>query len=264
MTLLEDTDPIVVKSIDSYIRSNYGEVSGQLRVLLDEQCDSDATTRLLDKYFELSEEMTLDELSRVVREDDEDYVYEWFLVGRLVSYSADYDAMYAAMLSLAGRVENKTPSGATPAQKIAVMNRIFFKEDGFVPMEGEDIPLWALLPFEVLESKKGIPLVIEMIYVFVADMLGYPLGMYVRDGGLFPVWEDIDGNPMFFIDLEHEGKMLMQSDVVATGEEREVFIEDLSVLLEIYAVIMSDVFSASGEENNSRLMMKAHAILADR
>ena len=58
--------------------------------------------------------------------------------------------------------------------------------------------------------------------------------------------------------------MLMQSDVVATGEEREVFIEDLSVLLEIYAVIMSDVFSASGEENNSRLMMKAHAILADR
>ena len=264
VTLLEDTDPVVEGCVDSYLMANFSEIEDNMPEILMEIRSLSGARALFEKMSELNVEITLEKLDKAVREYEEDYVYEWFLVNRLVLFSANYDAMYSAMLVLAAKAEKSIPQGAIPEQKITAFNRVFFEESGFEAMTDKDIPFEALLPSEVLVSRKGIPLVLDMIYVFLADMLGFPLKIYVKDDGFIAAWTDLEGEPVFFIDMGRKGKIMSVAEVAGGTSGEDICLEDISVLNDIYAVVMSDIFTVSGEKEKSVLMMKAHEILAGR
>ena len=104
-----------------------------------------------------------------------------------------------------------------------------------------------------------------MLYVFLADLLDYPVKVFVSDMGFIPVWVDDDGGPLFFINLGEKGRMISISDVLDGDDDvSNLYFDDVSSLLDIYAAVLSDIFSISGEGERSKLMMKAHTILQRR
>lgn len=265
VALLEDTDGVVSESVDSYLREHFDEVSAQLPDIAYARNQDGGWALLVGKMRSLNSELTLKELEQVVKTDGENYIYEWFLMNKLILFPADYSSMYATLLTMSYKVESQISPGALPAHKVDAINRVFFEEFSMTALRDEDIPLEALLPVSVLETRHGISLVIDMLYVFLADLLDYPLKVFVSDMGFIPVWVDDDGSPLFFINLGEKGKMISISDILDGDDDvSNLYFDDVSSLLDIYAAVLSDIFSISGEGERSKLMMKAHTILQRR
>lgn len=265
VALLEDTDGVVSESVDSYLREHFDEVSAQLPDIAYARNQDGGWALLVGKMRSLNSELTLKELEQVVKADGENYIYEWFLMNKLILFPADYSSMYATLLTMSYKVESQISPGALPAHKVDAINRVFFEEFSMTALRDEDIPLEALLPVSVLETRHGISLVIDMLYVFLADLLDYPVKVFVSDMGFIPVWVDDDGSPLFFINLGEKGKMISISDILDGDDDvSNLYFDDVSSLLDIYAAVLSDIFSISGEGERSKLMMKAHTILQRR
>lgn len=265
VALLEDTDGVVSESVDSYLREHFDEVSAQLPDIAYARNQDGGWALLVGKMRSLNSELTLKELEQVVKTDGENYIYEWFLMNKLILFPADYSSMYATLLTMSYKVESQISPGALPAHKVDAINRVFFEEFSMTALRDEDIPLEALLPVSVLETRHGISLVIDMLYVFLANLLDYPLKVFVSDMGFIPVWVDDDGSPLFFINLGEKGKMISISDVLDGDDDvSNLYFDDVSSLLDIYAAVLSDIFSISGEGERSKLMMKVHTILQRR
>lgn len=265
VALLEDTDGVVSESVDSYLREHFDEVSAQLPDIAYARNQDGGWALLVGKMRSLNSELTLKELEQVVKTDGENYIYEWFLMNKLILFPADYSSMYATLLTMSYKVESQISPGALPAHKVDAINRVFFEEFSMTALRDEDIPLEALLPVSVLETRHGISLVIDMLYVFLADLLDYPLKVFVSDMGFIPVWVDDDGSPLFFINLGEKGRMISISDVLEGDDDvSNLYFDDVSSLLDIYAAVLSDIFSISGEGERSKLMMKVHTILQRR
>lgn len=265
VALLEDTDGVVSESVDSYLREHFDKVSAQLPDIAYARNQDGGWALLVGKMRSLNSELTLKELEQVVKTDGENYIYEWFLMNKLILFPADYSSMYATLLTMSYKVESQISPGALPAHKVDAINRVFFEEFSMTALRDEDIPLEALLPVSVLETRHGISLVIDMLYVFLADLLDYPLKVFVSDMGFIPVWVDDDGSPLFFINLGEKGRMISISDVLDGDDDvSNLYFDDVSSLLDIYAAVLSDIFSISGEGERSKLMMKVHTILQRR
>ena len=265
VALLEDTDGVVSESVDSYLREHFDEVSAQLPDIAYARNQDGGWALLVGKMRSLNSELTLKELEQVVKTDGENYIYEWFLMNKLILFPADYSSMYATLLTMSYKVESQISPGALPAHKVDAINRVFFEEFSMTALRDEDIPLEVLLPVSVLETRHGISLVIDMLYVFLADLLDYPLKVFVSDMGFIPVWVDDDGSPLFFINLGEKGRMISISDVLDGDDDvSNLYFDDVSSLLDIYAAVLSDIFSISGEGERSKLMMKVHTILQRR
>lgn len=265
VALLEDTDGVVSESVDSYLREHFDEVAAQLPDIAYARNQDGGWALLVGKMRSLNSELTLKELEQVVKADGENYIYEWFLMNKLILFPADYSSMYATLLTMSYKVESQISPGALPAHKVDAINRVFFEEFSMTALRDEDIPLEALLPVSVLETRHGISLVIDMLYVFLADLLDYPVKVFVSDMGFIPVWVDDDGSPLFFINLGEKGRMISISDVLDGDDDvSNLYFDDVSSLLDIYAAVLSDIFSISGEGERSKLMMKAHTILQRR
>lgn len=265
VALLEDTDGVVSESVDSYLREHFDEVSAQLPDIAYARNQDGGWALLVGKMRSLNSELTLKELEQVVKTDGENYIYEWFLMNKLILFPADYSSMYATLLTMSYKVESQISPGALPAHKVDAINRVFFEEFSMTALRDEDIPLEALLPVSVLETRHGISLVIDMLYVFLADLLDYPLKVFVSDMGFIPVWVDDDGSPLFFINLGEKGRMISISDVLDGDDDvSNLYFDDVNSLLDIYAAVLSDIFSISGEGERSKLMMKVHTILQRR
>ncbi len=265
VALLEDTDGVVSESVDSYLREHFDEVAAQLPDIAYARNQDGGWALLVGKMRSLNSELTLKELEQVVKADGENYIYEWFLMNKLILFPADYSSMYATLLTMSYKVESQISPGALPAHKVDAINRVFFEEFSMTALRDEDIPLEALLPVSVLETRHGISLVIDMLYVFLADLLDYPVKVFVSDMGFIPVWVDDDGSPLFFINLGEKGKMISISDILDGDDDvSNLYFDDVSSLLDIYAAVLSDIFSISGEGERSKLMMKAHTILQRR
>ncbi len=265
VALLEDTDGVVSESVDSYLREHFDEVAAQLPDIAYARNQDGGWALLVGKMRSLNSELTLKELEQVVKADGENYIYEWFLMNKLILFPADYSSMYATLLTMSYKVESQISPGALPAHKVDAINRVFFEEFSMTALRDEDIPLEALLPVSVLETRHGISLVIDMLYVFLADLLDYPVKVFVSDLGFIPVWVDDDGSPLFFINLGEKGRMISISDVLDGDDDvSNLYFDDVSSLLDIYAAVLSDIFSISGEGERSKLMMKAHTILLRR
>lgn len=265
VALLEDTDGVVSESVDSYLREHFDEVAAQLPDIAYARNQDGGWALLVGKMRSLNSELTLKELEQVVKADGENYIYEWFLMNKLILFPADYSSMYATLLTMSYKVESQISPGALPAHKVDAINRVFFEEFSMTALRDEDIPLEALLPVSVLETRHGISLVIDMLYVFLADLLDYPVKVFVSDLGFIPIWVDDDGSPLFFINLGEKGRMISISDVLDGDDDvSNLYFDDVSSLLDIYAAVLSDIFSISGEGERSKLMMKAHTILQRR
>ena len=242
VALLEDTDGVVSESVDSYLREHFDEVAAQLPDIAYARNQDGGWALLVGKMRSLNSELTLKELEQVVKADGENYIYEWFLMNKLILFPADYSSMYATLLTMSYKVESQISPGALPAHKVDAINRVFFEEFSMTALRDEDIPLEALLPVSVLETRHGISLVIDMLYVFLADLLDYPVKVFVSDMGFIPVWVDDDGSPLFFINLGEKGKMISISDILDGDDDvSNLYFDDVSSLLDIYAAVLSDI-----------------------
>ncbi len=100
---------------------------------------------------------------------------------KIRSYEAAIDLIVLQLLA-------KIPPGATPAQKIAIINQFIFEDLDFrFPAKStyaKDIDLYTFLP-SVLDSRRGVCLGVSILYLCIAQRLQLPLEIITPPGHIF-------------------------------------------------------------------------------
>lgn len=260
--LIEDRDPVVRECVDAYLLEHFQEIEHQLLDILDSQVARGKAGALLEKFMYVNGEITLNELRRCVSKKDQDCVYEWFLLNKMILPTVSFNNLMMPMFSIVDTVDRKVLKDMSPRLKLETLSGIFFGDLKMEVFDGKDIPLSALLPSDVVESKSGIRLVVDMLYVFLADLLGFPMKVLITDTEFFPVWTDNKGDALLYVNLSEGGRVIDAGEFVSPSGRSSL--DSIRSLLDIYVSLMSDIFSVSGETQRSEMMMKAYDILSGR
>ncbi len=118
--------------------------------------------------------------------------------------TADPDSVVASLDDLASRLH--LPRGATTVEAVARVNTHLFGRLGFAgDLSSYDDPRNSLL-HRVVERRKGLPILLSVLYMEVARRAGLPV-----DGVGFPghfVVRPRDADPPFYVDPFHEGAVV--------------------------------------------------------
>jgi regulator of sirC expression with transglutaminase-like and TPR domain len=197
----------------------------------------------------------------------------------------DDDAYLALLDSYASRVEQRLPELPETKQVIAALNHVLFEEED---MRGnrEDYydPRNSLLN-DVLDRKLGIPITLSLVYMEVAQRIGFPLFGVGMPGHFLLKHYDIDGRETFIdpfnrgdvltrtqcqsrLDEIYSGQVSLQPEFLHTVTRRQMLTRMLNNLQQIYitqrdfrrALVMVDLVLAihprSAEDMKQRAMLR--------
>lgn len=112
---------------------------------------------------------------------------------------------------LAKRVANKTPDADDPPRMIAALNEVLFQEEVF---RGNTVdyydPRNSFLQ-NVLDRQMGIPISLALVYMEVAQRVGFPLFGVGMPGHFLLKHYDVDGRSML-IDVFERGSIVTEED----------------------------------------------------
>jgi regulator of sirC expression with transglutaminase-like and TPR domain len=84
----------------------------------------------------------------------------------------DVQGVLARVDALAERLRQRIPSDAAPLQRLRLLNQYFFHELGFAGNVNDYYDRRNSLVPEVLETRRGIPITLALLYVEIASQLG--------------------------------------------------------------------------------------------
>jgi regulator of sirC expression with transglutaminase-like and TPR domain len=139
-------------------------------------------------------------------------------IARMEYPDLDCDEYLERLDWYARRVEQMLPEIPTTTEVIAALNQVLFVEEEFRG-NGEDYydPCNSFLN-DVLDRKLGIPITLAVVYMEVAQRLGFPLFGVGMPGHFLLKHYDVAGHETF-IDPFHRGDILTRADCQARLDE---------------------------------------------
>jgi serine protease Do len=116
----------------------------------------------------------LDELVRVTAGKDEnvDLVHAALLLARLDNDEVDVEHYRREVERMAAKVQKGLPKDAKEADKLAALNRSFFKERGFHGSRADYYHRSNSYLSEVIDDREGLPIALSVLYIELARWLG--------------------------------------------------------------------------------------------
>jgi regulator of sirC expression with transglutaminase-like and TPR domain len=111
----------------------------------------------------------------------------------------------------AARVEQMLPELPDPVQVIAAINYVLFIEEGFRGNDEDYYDPRNSFLNDVVDRKLGIPISLAIVYMEVANRIGFPLFGVGMPGHFLLKHYDVAGNETF-IDPFHRGDILTRAD----------------------------------------------------
>jgi regulator of sirC expression with transglutaminase-like and TPR domain len=112
--------------------------------------------------------------------------------------------------NMAAEVSKQLPSEFYPLRILQTINRYLFEEKGFCGNERNYYDARNSFLNEVLDRRTGIPITLSLVYLEIADRIGFPM-VGINFPGHFlicPQHEEMD----LFIDPFHKGELLFLQD----------------------------------------------------
>ncbi len=123
----------------------------------------------------------------------------------------DPDSYLARLQALAQRVRLRLPRNPAPAETIAGLNTVLFKEEHFRGNVADYYDPRNSFLNEVLDRKLGIPITLALLYEEVARRIGLPLFGVGMPGHFLLKHYDVDGGQVI-LDPFHGGALLTQQE----------------------------------------------------
>ncbi len=133
--------------------------------------------------------------------------------------SVTYERALKRAQFLAYELQSVTVPEDTESERLDILNRFFFEEKGFrcLPQSESDSAA-AYLFHQVIARRAGAPLVLSLLYAFLADSVGVKLDFVDLNPTCFLRWND--GGRSRFIDLTRNGRTLTNDELLETLHSR--------------------------------------------
>lgn len=193
-----------------------------------------------------------------------------FLAASLMDPAVNRNDFNARLSVCTSEYHNEISSGRTAVEDAQIFNHIFFHRLHFTLADQElRTERCALLP-QVLQSHRGNPFALSLIYFTMAEEAGLPLYPMTFHGGFVPVW--LEGSEeLFCVNLLDHGALVSKKMLADSLRQRgvpgsqDMRIRPASTVLSMYFESLSTLYSRSGNETRAALAEKAiEALGADR
>ncbi|MHB2025386.1 MAG: transglutaminase family protein [Elusimicrobiota bacterium] len=204
----------------------------------------------------------------LARKEDPSLEEGMWIISRFTQPDLD-PAPYRRWLDrVAGKIDDETPSGADPMASIQKINRLLFHDMGFAGNRSDYYNPDNSYIHRVIETRRGIPLSLSILYLLIAERLGLPLRgvslpghfmLGLKIGAGICLLDAFSGGRL--LDVSEAHRLLLRngyelkSEHLNPASSREMFLRTLRNLISIHQ-------KTGAEEDSNMLSSLAEILLA--
>ena len=217
------------------------------------------------------EKVLLSKLNEFLESKDHILSDGLFLVSKLIDPYADEDKYHSCITGMAADIVSEMSDEKTDLENIGIFNYFFFKRIGFLCVDYFIEKAEGTIVTRVLETKKGNPVSISIIYFLLARAVGMEIHPLCFPGGFVPVFINDKGAILFYLNIFKGGSIFIEESLVEclknlgiTYASDDVRIEDDIALVSIYAELLSYLYRSDGKGDHSMKIEKVLSLLGDK
>ncbi|GAB2530250.1 transglutaminase-like domain-containing protein [Rufibacter soli] len=212
ISLLDDEDPDVVAHVQQKIVELGETITPFLEEAWEESLDPEHQKKLEDLIHDLQFEALLRRLKAWKEEGAEDLLYGMWLVNTYQYPDVSLEQLKQTLAEIYYEAWVNVRPEMHPYDQVKALNHVLFKLHHFgANTKNFHAPANSMLN-QVLESKRGNPLTLCVIYMTLAQKLGLPV-YGVNLPNLFILTFKGDILPQFYINVYNRGLILSKSDI---------------------------------------------------
>lgn len=211
VSLLDDDDEEVTMHVEGKIRSLGSEAIRFLEVQWEESFDPVLQKRLEDLIHDLQIDGMVERLQAWIDGGALNLLEGMWILNTYLYPDLSYEKLVAEIEQLYYRIWVEYREQMSPTEKVKLMNNLFYNTMGFGPnTKNFHSPANSMISV-VLESKRGNPITLCVIYMIIAQKLGMPV-YGVNLPNLF-VLTFTQGNVQFYINVFNRGIIFSKTDI---------------------------------------------------
>ena len=168
--------------------------------------------RMLSKYGKKAAIAGLKRLAEQCRDGECCMLEAGYLLALLTDPTIAREDYMEKIMPPAVAVMAEISDAKTGVENVHLLNHIFYNRYGFSSSNPFDMSLEGSLLMDVLEKRKGSPLVLSLVYFMVAQAAGLPIYPLCFTGGFVPVYVEND-RVLFNINVFHKGEIFIENDI---------------------------------------------------
>lgn len=176
VSLLDDSDEEVVEIVEKQILEKGDDYASQLEeIWLSGEYDGSLNNRIESLLKRIQKQKLKQDIHNWLNSNKRDVLEAWVLASRIQYPNLDRGIIKAHLSRLKIDAWVKLSGVENPIDKIKTLNHVFFEIYGFKGNnENYHSPDNSILT-RVLETKKGNPISLSMLYIYIAQELGMPV-----------------------------------------------------------------------------------------
>ncbi len=176
VSLLDDSDEEVVEIVEKQILEKGDDYVSQLEeIWLSGEYDGSLNNRIESLLKRIQKQKLKQDIHNWLNSNKRDVLEAWVLASRIQYPNLDRGIVKAHLSQLKIDAWVKLSGVENPIDKIKTLNHVFFEIYGFKGNnENYHSPDNSILT-RVLETKKGNPISLSMLYIYIAQELGMPV-----------------------------------------------------------------------------------------
>lgn len=223
ISLLDDPDEVVFKTVEEELLKEQVTIVPELEKAWETSEDGSYQERLEALIHQLQFRDVKDELRNWIL-NSEDLLYGAFLVSKYQYPGLKYEDINAQITKIRMDVWLELNDHLTALEKVQMINHILFNVHGFSRNNSNFLSAQNSLICDVLDTRKGNPISLSVIYSVIAQRLGLPifgvnlpknfiLAYMDETSDLVRTDEGVDGAVLFYINPINKGTVLGRKEI---------------------------------------------------
>lgn len=219
LTLLEDPDEEVFTAVSESLMQHGEGVIPELESAWENTLNESIQAKLESIIQDIQYTSVKNQLEKWLRTGADDVLEGSFYVAKLQYPDLQYESVLNAIEEIKNDVWLEINNNLTALEKVRILNHIIFEEHKFHPNTSNFYSPQNSYINIVLESKKGNPISLSVIYMVVAQRLGVPIyGVNLPKNFLMAYvddWFDTynSDNVLFYINAFNKGAVLGKREI---------------------------------------------------
>ena len=214
ISLLDDTDVIVVKAINNHLLSKGVSIVEELEHCRRKERSAKLKLLIAQKIKFLTSKFALLDLRKIAQSKEPELLDGLIAISQLIGVKIQKDKFVSSLFSMSSQLQIQFNGIHTHKEKVDLFNFYFFKKMAFRSDQKLEFNKMNMLLNGVLEIRLGHPIVISILYFVFARIVGLPIYPLCFKGGLIPVY--LDGNTvLYYLDLFRDGEIFQENQLIA-------------------------------------------------
>ncbi len=220
ISLLDDDDPGVKNQVESELLALGEHVIPKLELAWEQSINEKLQARIEDIIHLIQSKKTINHLRDWRAKGGGSLLEGWFYVTQYHYPELDLEMYRKAISRLVNRIWLELRSGMNVPEQMMVINRMLFVQERFRANQRSPHQVQNYFLNTLIESKKGSPMSLGMLYMIVCEELKIPV-----EGILLPEYFVLmyrDEQNEFFVDVFNKGAFFVRNDLAHFLEEMKL------------------------------------------